>query len=45
MTDMNLLTVFNPDMFVIGSAGLIDYFIDSNNAGKVVICLLIVMNC
>ena len=45
MTDMNLLTVFNPDVFVIGSAGLIDYFIDSNNAGKVVICLLIVMNC
>ena len=42
---MNLLTVFNPDMFVVGSAGLIDYFIDSNNAGKVVICLLMVMNC
>ena len=42
---MILLTSLDQGAFVLGSAGLIDYFIDSNNAGKVVICLLVVMNC
>jgi len=45
MTDMILLTSLDSGAFILGSAGLIDYFIDSNNAGKVVICLLVVMNC
>jgi hypothetical protein len=35
---MILLTSLDQGAFVLGSAGLIDYFIDSNNAGKVVIC-------
>ena len=42
---MNLLTILDQSVHTLGSSGLIDYFIDSNNAGKVVICLLIVMNC
>ena len=42
---MILLTSLDSGAFILGSAGLIDYFIDSNNAGKVVICLLVVMNC
>jgi hypothetical protein len=42
---MKLLTILDQSVHTLGSSGLIDYFIDSNNAGKVVICLLIVMNC
>jgi len=33
------------NVVVLADAGLLDYFVDSNMAGKVVIILLGVMNC
>ena len=32
-------------LLVLADAGLIDYFVDSNKAGKIVICVLAFLNC
>ena len=45
MLNMTFFNSLDFDMYTIGSASLIDYFIDSNTAGQVVICVLVIMNC